>query len=144
MYERIVDVPRLVWWSDDPEGVIPELGPLRTWFEDHYRRSITTITANWYRHGRDSVALHRDRVETPADTLVAIVSLGGRRPLVIKPDGSGPTRRLALGQGDLFVMGGTFQATHRHGVPKLAVAEPRISLMFRSGGPSRGEVETRH
>jgi len=78
------------------------------------------------------VAMHRDRVPRPGDTIVAIVSLGGRRPLVVRPDDGGESRRFQLGHGDLFVMGGTFQATHQHGVPKVASAEPRISLMFRT------------
>lgn len=132
MYDRMVDVPRLVWWPSDPEAALPELVALRTWFENHYERSFRTITANWYRDGRDSVAMHRDRVRTPGDTIVAIVSLGGRRPLAVKPVGGGRLRRIDLGHGDLFVMGGTFQATHQHGVPKVAAAEPRISLMFRT------------
>jgi alkylated DNA repair dioxygenase AlkB len=36
-----------------------------------------------------------------------------------------------LGQGDLFVMGGTCQRTFRHGIPKVAHAEPRIVILFR-------------
>jgi len=132
MYDRMVDVPRLVWFSDCPEQRVEGLGDLRRWFEDHYCRRIRSVSANWYRNGQDSVALHRDRVQLPGDTIVAIVSLGGRRSLVVKPDNDGATQRFALGHGDLFVMGGTFQATHQHGVPKVAHAEPRISVMFRT------------
>ena len=132
MYDRIVDVPRLVWWAKEPEAIVPELGELRSLFERRYNRPFPSITANHYRDGKDSVAMHRDRVRLPGDTVVAIVSLGGRRPFKIKPDHGGPTRSFDLGHGDLLVMGGTFQATHQHGVPKLACAEPRISLMFRT------------
>ncbi len=132
MYERMVDVPRLVWFSNDPTDRVPGLGDLRRWFEDHYCRRIRSISANWYRDGRDSVAVHRDKVPRPGDTIVAIVSLGGRRPLLIRPDDGGDSQRFMLGHGDLFVMGGTFQATYQHGVPKVASAEPRISLMFRT------------
>lgn len=132
MYGRIVDVPRLIWRATEPAAIVPELGHLRCLFERRYARTFTSITANHYRHGNDSVAIHRDRVRRPGDTVVAIISLGGRRPFKIRPDQGGPTRTVQLGHGDLFVMGGTFQATHQHGVPKVARAEPRISLMFRT------------
>jgi alkylated DNA repair dioxygenase AlkB len=59
------------------------------------------------------------------------VSLGTPRELVIRPAEGGTSRKLALGHGDLLVMGGTFQRTWRHGVPKVASAGPRIALMFR-------------
>jgi alkylated DNA repair dioxygenase AlkB len=132
MYDAIVDVPRLVWSSEHPETAVPGLADLRTWFERHYHRRFPSIGCNWYRDGRDSVATHRDRVRSPSDTVVAIVSLGGRRPVIVRPDGGGPSERFHLGHGDLFVMGGSFQATHRHGVPKVAHADPRISVMFRT------------
>lgn len=132
MYGKMVDTPRLVWWSDEPEKRVAGLADLRHWFEDHYCRRIKSVSASWYRDGRDSVAMHRDKFAKPDDTIVAIVALGARRPLVIKPDDGNPTKRFPLGHGDLFVMGGSFQATHQHGVPKQAVAEPRISIMFRT------------
>ncbi len=37
-----------------------------------------------------------------------------------------------LGGGDLLVMGGTCQRTWEHGVPKVAHADLRISVQFRS------------
>ncbi len=132
MYDRMIDVPRLVWWSDTPERAVPGLADLRSWFERYYDRPVRSVSANWYRDGSDSVAIHRDRVPLPGDTIVAIVSLGGRRALAIKSDDGRLSRRFPLGHGDLFVMGGTFQATHQHAVPKVAHADPRISVMFRS------------
>ncbi len=131
MYDRIVDVPRLVWWPKAPLSVMPELGGLQALFERRYGRPFPAISANHYRTGADSVAIHRDRVKFAGDTIVVIVSLGGRRPFKVKPDGGGPSRSFELGHGDLLVMGGTFQATHQHAVPKVACAEPRVSLMFR-------------
>ena len=132
MYDRMVDVPRLVWFSDKPEQRVEGLADLRRRFEDHYCRRIRSVSANWYRDGQDSVEIHPDRVPRPGDTIVAILSLGGRRPVVVKPDNGGPSQRFVLGHGDLFVMGGPFQATHQHGVPKVTHSEPRISVMFRT------------
>ena len=38
---------------------------------------------------------------------------------------------LALGMGDLVVMGGSSQRTWLHTVPKVAAAGPRVSVAFR-------------
>jgi alkylated DNA repair dioxygenase AlkB len=64
--------------------------------------------------------------------MVAIVSLGTPRPLLLRPRGGGPTLRHDLGHGDLVVMGGSCQRTWEHAVPKTARAVgPRISVQFR-------------
>ena len=43
----------------------------------------------------------------------------------------GRSLHMDLGWGDLVVMGGTFQHTWLHGVPKVPTAGPRIAVMFR-------------
>jgi alkylated DNA repair dioxygenase AlkB len=64
--------------------------------------------------------------------MVAIVSLGTPRPLLLRPRGGGQTIRHDLGHGDLVVMGGSCQRTWEHAVPKTARAVgPRISVQFR-------------
>lgn len=63
--------------------------------------------------------------------LVATVSVGAPRKFLIRPTGGGASRALALGCGDLLVMGGACQRTHQHAIPKVARAEPRIAIMFR-------------
>ena len=52
--------------------------------------------------------------------MVAIVSLGARRRLLLRPRGGGKGRRFELGRGDLLVMGGSLQRTWEHSVPKTA------------------------
>ena len=61
-----------------------------------------------YRTGRDSVAWHGDTNGRSAhyDTMVAIVSFGSPRPLLLRPRGGGDSLRFPLGHGDLIVMGG--------------------------------------
>ena len=56
----------------------------------------------------------------PTDTMVAILSLGEARQLMLRPNGGGAGRTLGftLGHGDLLVMGGSCQRTWEHGVPK--------------------------
>ncbi len=93
----------------------------------------------FYRDGRDSVAWHGDTIGRGAteDTMVAILSLGEARPLLLRPrgGGNGETLRYVLGHGDLLVMGGSCQRTWEHAVPKSArPTGPRISVQFRPRG----------
>ena len=133
MYERVVDVPRLVaTWPDDGPGhpLVPALGAA---LSARYGRPMPRVSLAAYRNGRDSVAFHGDRLG-PArdDAIVAIVALGGRRRFLLRPVEGGRSRSLDLGAGDLLVMGGTCQRTWQHAVPKVAHAELRISVQFRS------------
>jgi alkylated DNA repair dioxygenase AlkB len=133
MYERVVDVPRLVaTWPDDGPGH-PLLPALAAALTARYERPMPRVSLAAYRDGRDSVAFHGDRLG-PArdDAIVAIVALGGRRRFLLRPVGGGRSRSLNLGAGDLLVMGGTCQRTWQHAVPKVAHAELRISVQFRS------------
>ncbi|MEZ5229665.1 MAG: alpha-ketoglutarate-dependent dioxygenase AlkB [Acidimicrobiales bacterium] len=138
MYDRVVDVPRLIWSHDQPDlgptelQVVEHLRAVASKLADHYRRPLPRLHANFYRDGDDSVAWHPDSVDCPSDALVAIVSLGAARTFAVRPLGGGSTHRFQLGRGDLLVMGGTTQQYYEHGVPKVAMAAPRISVMFRS------------
>ena len=67
--------------------------------------------------------------------MVAIVSLGARRRLLLRPNSGGPALRFDVGMGDLLVMGGSCQRTWQHAVPKTSrTLAPRISVQFRSPG----------
>jgi alkylated DNA repair dioxygenase AlkB len=140
MYERIVDVPRLLAGLPDDGDGHPVLDRAAAALSARYARPVDKITMALYRGGDDSVAWHGDRMgEQLADCIVAIVSLRGPRRLRIRPKGGrGPVRSFDLGNGDLLVMGGTCQRDFEHHVPKVARAEPRISLMFRSRVPTEG------
>ena len=126
--------PRLVATFDRselPEGldVVREMSEA---LSDRYGVQLDRVTCNLYRDGRDSVAWHGDRIarELPEAT-VAIVSLGEARPFRIRPKGGGQSMKWPAGRGDLMVMGGSCQRTHDHSIPKVAVAGPRIAVMFR-------------
>lgn len=132
MYDRIVDVPRLTaHFERETEDLPCSLESLTALFDRHYGRHFSRVGCNWYRDGRDSVAWHADRVRRPGDTIVAIVSVGERRPFAIRPAEGGSSQRWTLGDGDLFVLGGTFQALWQHTVPKVATGGERISVMIR-------------
>jgi alkylated DNA repair dioxygenase AlkB len=67
--------------------------------------------------------------------MVAILSVGTPRALLLRPRGGGETHKYALGHGDLLVMGGSCQRTWEHAVPKTSkVVGPRISVQFRPHG----------
>ncbi|WP_328967198.1 alpha-ketoglutarate-dependent dioxygenase AlkB family protein [Streptomyces sp. NBC_00239] len=145
MYEREVDVPRLLAFYGDGDPLPhPALARARDDLSRHYARELgepfTTAGLCFYRDGRDSVAWHGDRNGRSAreDTMVAILSVGDPRDLALRPRGGGAaTVRLPLGHGDLVVMGGSCQRTWEHAVPKSARAVgPRISVQFRTRGVS--------
>ena len=67
--------------------------------------------------------------------MVAIVSVGSARTLMLRPRVGGTGPRFQLGHGDLVVMGGSCQRTWEHAVPKTAKpVGPRISIQFRPVG----------
>jgi alkylated DNA repair dioxygenase AlkB len=139
MYDRVVDVPRLLcFYGEDDPLPDPVLGAAREALSAHYAAELgepfRTAGLCHYRDGRDSVAWHGDRIGrgNTEDTMVAIVSVGEPRPLLLRPRGGGQTLRYALGLGDLLVMGGSCQRTWEHAVPKTAKpVGPRISIQFR-------------
>ena len=139
MYERMVDVPRLLCFYGEREPLPdPVLETARQALNAHYAAELGEpfVTAGLclYRDGRDSVAWHGDTIGRGRreDTMVAILSLGAPRALMLRPRGGGPGQRYELGHGDLIVMGGSCQRTWEHAVPKTArPVGPRISVQFR-------------
>jgi alkylated DNA repair dioxygenase AlkB len=139
MYDRTVDVPRLLCFYGEHEKLPdPALDACRHALNAHYANELgeLLVTAGlcFYRDGRDSVAWHGDTIGrgSTEDTMVAILSLGEARPLLLRPRAGGETLRYVLGHGDLFVMGGSCQRTWEHAVPKSArPTGPRISVQFR-------------
>lgn len=139
MYDREVDVPRLLcWYGPDDELPDPVLAEAKNALNDHYLAELGEpfVSAGlcFYRDGRDSVAWHGDTIGRgkDEDTMVAILSVGAPRTLGLRPRGGGQSLRFPLGHGDLLVMGGSCQRTWEHAVLKTArPVGPRISIQFR-------------
>ena len=132
MYERIVDVPRLVADLPDDGPGHPVLDQAAEVLSRHYGLGLPRISLAYYRDGRDSVAWHGDRLgHLVDDTVVAILSLGEPRRFLLRPVAGGASRAFELGWGDLLVMGGSCQRTWQHAVPKAVQAGPRMSVQFR-------------
>ena len=132
MYERTLAQPRLsARWPE-----VPELAALRdvmlSLLAARYDRAFDSIGLNLYRDGRDSVAWHSDRLAPELiQPVVALISLGERRSLLLRPKGGGASRRFELGRGDLLVMGGDCQHGWQHSVPKRSSAGARLSIALR-------------
>ncbi|MDD9969741.1 MAG: alpha-ketoglutarate-dependent dioxygenase AlkB [Myxococcales bacterium] len=158
MYEREVEVPRLVAGCPGGSGQLPLSGEtvlekhphragqteidrvrglldrMSTLLSQRYRRRLDRIRLAFYRDGRDSVAFHGDKLGTlRSDTVVAVLSLGARRRFLLRPVDRRRARGRAFrpGEGDLLVMGGNCQETWEHAVPKQKHAGPRLAIMFR-------------
>lgn len=151
MYDRVVRVPRLIRFYGSGERlphplVSDGMQRLTAHFGTELGEPFTTAGLCYYRDGADSVAWHGDTIGRGSreDTMVAILSLGAARSLLLRPRrGPGPwpggerteSLRFPLGHGDLIVMGGSCQRTWEHCIPKSArVSGPRVSVQFRPPG----------
>lgn len=146
LFGRSVQQPRLIAWAGalgyrysgqtlEPRPFTPTLGRLLRAVGERAGVPFNHVLANRYRDGRDSMGLHADdEAELGPDPVVATVSLGASRRLVVKPrkksDPAVPALHLA--RGSLLIMGGTCQRHYVHGVPAQPRAgDERISLTFR-------------
>jgi alkylated DNA repair dioxygenase AlkB len=135
MYDRDVDVPRLL--SSYRVDAFPTHLPLRTILERVHTRvpaPFNAVGMNLYRDGRDSVAMHNDKLHTlVAGHPIAIVSLGDTRRMQLREKRRGdPGIDVDLSHGSLLVMSHACQKTHDHGIPKTTrPVGPRMSVVFR-------------
>ena len=137
MYEREVDVPRLVGhFRLAPEAAhVPEA--IRAAAQQVIAATgvaFTSVGLNFYRDGRDSVAPHNDHLDEIAPACpIALLSLGATRRMTIRAKAA-PRRlfHLDLAAGSLLLMSYETQLHYTHGIPKTSEpVGPRISLAFR-------------
>ena len=146
LFGRRVLQPRLIAWAGDlgyrysgqtlePRPFTPAAERLLARVREETGVLFNHVLANRYRTGADSMGLHADdEPELGPDPVVATVSLGVARRLVVRPrrKRDGARHDLELGHGALLVMGGTCQRHYVHGVPRqLGIEGERISLTFR-------------
>jgi alkylated DNA repair dioxygenase AlkB len=154
-YERYVTEPRLTAWIGHGRAVpFPALIEAYKAVRRRYGVDFDGFGLSYYRDGNDSVAFHRDReMRWLDDTVIAILTLGARRPFLVKSrhpprnarilnDGGGGTD-FSPASGDLLVLGGRAQADWLHAVPKVpGAAAGRISVQWRwtsrTGRPEQG------
>ena len=146
LFGRRVLQPRLIAWAGDlgyrysgqtlePRPFTPAALRLLVRVCEATGVPFNHVLANRYRNGTDSMGLHADdEPELGPDPVVATVSLGAARRLIVRPRRKQDRERhdVELGHGALLVMGGTCQRHYVHGVPRQAGLEgERISLTFR-------------
>ncbi len=141
MWDAEVLEPRLVAnWPTGAE-LPPEVLELTAPLGERYGVDFDSCLVNLYRDGSDAVAWHADTVrKVLRDPLVATVSLGVRRPFLLRSAAGGPVvRRYAPGEGDLLVMGGACQHELVHTVPRVrSVCGARMSITLRHSAPRPG------
>lgn len=135
MYDRVVDVPRLMasYALDALPGDLP-LAELLVRVKAAAPAPYTHAGLNLYRSGRDSVAMHHDKLHTIAEGRpITLVSLGSSRRMLIRATtGRRETVAIDLAPGSLLRMSYASQLTHQHGIPKTSQEQPaRISVVFR-------------
>ncbi|KAF4323632.1 hypothetical protein BBO99_00002180 [Phytophthora kernoviae] len=97
---------------------------------------------NWYANGDHYIGPHADdERDMIACSPIVALSLGATRRFVftkktsksVHVDETAVARlELQVEDGDLLIMGGTTQRTHKHAVPKMArCCDPRISITLR-------------
>jgi alkylated DNA repair dioxygenase AlkB len=135
MYDRMVDVPRLL--ASYRTQALPSHLPLGEMLEEVRRRidaPFNAIGLNHYRDGRDSVAMHGDKLHSIVPRQpIALLSLGATRRMVIRAkEGARASIAIELEPGSLLVMSHRSQRSHEHGIPKTSrQVDARISAVFR-------------
>jgi alkylated DNA repair dioxygenase AlkB len=127
-YDHWQDEPRLTTWfrvSDAP----PRLLDVQRELQNRYQVLFDGFAMNWYQHGRHGQAFHRDRdMKWLDETVIAILTLGARRPWLLRPRSSrydhaaqnkGAVLDLSPASGDLFIMGGATQVGWEHSVAQI-------------------------
>jgi alkylated DNA repair dioxygenase AlkB len=153
-YDHWVDERRLgSFWQRGNPLPDPALAPVHKALEKRYGVTFGGFGLIQYRDGRDGQAFHGDTdMRWLDDTLIAILTLGAKRPWYLRPrrskhdqsPGRGATHDLCPAGGDLIVMGGRCQADWEHSVPYLMreTVGTRISLQWRharkTGRPFQG------
>ena len=142
-YDHWVEERRLgSMWRPGRPLPHPALADVHRALQQRYKVRFDGFGLIHYRDGGDGQAFHRDTdMRWLDDTLICILSLGTRRPWLLRPrahrydDGpaKGATHDVAPGPGDLIVMGGRCQADWEHSVPYLPgrPVGTRISLQWR-------------
>ncbi|MDQ1438122.1 MAG: hypothetical protein QOK43_1751 [Acidimicrobiaceae bacterium] len=142
-YDHWVEERRLgAMWRPGTPLPHPALADVHRVLQRQYAVQFSGFGLLQYRDGNDGQAFHRDTDMRWLDnTVIAIVSLGAKRPWLLRPkanrydhgEGRGATHDVSPGPGDLLVMGGRCQADWEHSVPYLRGRSvgTRISLQWR-------------
>lgn len=105
-------------------------------FQESVSEKLNGILVNWY-EPLDHIGMHSDdetdlKKGEPIITLVLMEDPQATRTFRLVPKGEGIQKNYELGHGDVLIMGGNTQSTHKHGVPvRKRNTSKRISITFR-------------
>lgn len=117
--------------------VPPVLQPYLDWAGDALGVEFNGLLVNWYRDGHDYIGAHADDTRELADGApIVTVALGQTRRFRVRSAGGAVVRDVDMRDGDVLVMGGTFQQRLKHEVVKVAGQKgralgPRVSVTLR-------------
>jgi alkylated DNA repair dioxygenase AlkB len=155
-YEKWVEEPRVSHAYRINQGLPhPVLRETHRTLSHRYGVTFEGFSVIWYRDGDDCQAFHRDRdMRYTENTLVGILSLGARRPWLLRrrerrdkwiAARGGAEVDLSPAGGDLFVLGGRAQADWEHSVAKVPNGAGRFGRISgqwrwtsRTGRPEPG------
>ena len=158
LFGRRILQPRLIAWAGDlgyrysgqtlePRALTPTVERLLWRVRERTGVPFNHVLVNRYRDGGDSMGFHADdEPELGEDPVVATLSLGAPRRLVLRPRRrrGGERHTYDLGRGSLAMMGGTYQRGYYYGVPRQpGLLGERMSLTFRKILTAVGTIGTR-
>mgnify|MGYP001811830296 CR=1 FL=1 len=153
LFGRDIPQPRLTAWCCDrgvtysysgirlgPAPWHPLLDDMRSRLRAETGMRFNSVLANAYRDGNDAMGWHADDEPELGDApVIASLSLGAARRMLVRPKTGGPSVAIELEHGSLLLMRGNSQADWLHCVPRTR--RPlglRINLTYRLViGPGR-------
>ncbi len=107
---------------------------LKARIESLVAQSFNSVLLNYYRDHRDSMGMHSDdESELGKQPVIASLSLGEERTLLLRHKYNSNTLKLPLPSGSLLVMKGSTQSFWKHGIMKQKQrCGPRVNLTFRT------------
>ncbi len=107
---------------------------LKARIESLVARSFNSVLLNYYRDHRDGMGMHSDdESELGKQPVIASLSLGEERTLLLRHRYDLNTLKLPLPSGSLLVMKGSTQSYWKHGIMKQKQrCGPRVNLTFRT------------
>jgi len=107
---------------------------LKARIESLVARRFNSVLLNYYRDHRDGMGMHSDdESELGRQPVIASLSLGEERTLLLRHRYDLNTLKLPLPSGSLLVMKGSTQSYWKHGIMKQNQrCGPRVNLTFRT------------
>lgn len=117
-------LPRLAYRYEGQ--TMPVLDELKGLVEQAFQVQVHSVWCNQYRNGQDYTPEHQDQYGGWVFTL----SFGATRTLYFRNIETGQRTNLRLDHGDLNYFSPTWDAQHRHCVPKDKTPDIRVSVVF--------------